>query len=257
MNVRRAWVPWLAAAVAFVATVRLGVWQLDRAAQKEAIHEARVRRAHEPALTSAALPATLAQAQAQEERRVVVAGRWLGEHTVFLDNRPMAGRIGFIVLTPLALADGRVLLVQRGWWPRDAADRTRVAAPQPPAGEVQLRGRVALTPPRLVELGPEAAGPIRQNLDLDAFARETALPLLPWLLVQLDEPRGMPAAADSLARQWPEPTADVEKNYGYAVQWFAMAAGVAALLLWFRVIRPRRRRPPAQDAMKDTTKDAT
>ena len=103
-------------------------------------------------------------------------------------------------------------------------------------------------PPRLVELGAESGGPIRQNLDLDAFASETALPLLPWLLVQLDEPPGAPAMGDGLARQWPEPTADVHTHYGYAAQWFALAVLAAALLLWFRVIRPRRQRQPAHEA---------
>lgn len=252
MKLRRSWVVWLAAGAAIALTARLGLWQLDRAAQKEAIHEARLARGHEPALGAAELPATAAQAQAAEERRAVVAGRWLAERTVFLDNRPMAGRIGFIVLTPLVLRDGRALLVQRGWWPRDAAERTRVAPPQPPAGEVQVHGRVALAPPRLVQLGPESSGPIRQNLDLDAFARETALPLLPWLLVQLDAPPGAPAVGDGLARQWPEPTVDVHKNFGYAAQWFAMAALLAGLLLWFRVIRPRRHRPGADQPATTT-----
>jgi surfeit locus 1 family protein len=192
-------------------------------------------------LQAATLPRTAEAARAAEQRRVQLSGRWLAERSVFLDNRPMSGRVGFYVLTPLALDDGTVLLVQRGWWPRDAAERTRVAAPPPPAGEVSIGGRLALAPSRWVELAPEDSGAIRQNLDLDAFARATGLPLLPWVLVQSDEPAGA-ASGDGLARRWPEPASDVHKHYGYAVQWFALAALVVALLLWFQVVRPRRRR---------------
>lgn len=238
---RRRWVVWLAAAAAIVLTARLGLWQLDRAAQKLALHEAREQWARKPVLALSSLPRTPAAARAMEQRRVQVSGRWLAERSIFLDNRPMAGRVGFYVLTPLVLNDGAVLLVQRGWWPRDAAERTRIAAPPPPVGEVSVDGRITLTPSRLVELAPDEKGPIRQNLDVDTFARETGLPLLPWVLVQLEPPADT-AATDGLARQWPEPASDVHKHYGYAAQWFALSALVLGLLLWFQVVRPRWRR---------------
>jgi surfeit locus 1 family protein len=81
------------------------------------------------------------------------------------------------------------------------------------------------------------SGPIRQNLDLDAFARETGLPLRPLTLVQED---GAATAADGLLRQWPRPAADVHKHYGYAFQWFSLAALILGLYVWFQLIRPRR-----------------
>jgi surfeit locus 1 family protein len=231
---------WLAALATMALTARLGVWQLDRAAQKLALQEARQQQMRAPELAAADLPATVDRARALEHRAVVLSGRWLPTHTTFLDNRTMAARAGFFVLTPLALDDGRVLLVQRGWWPRDARDRTRIAAPPPPDGPVRVRGRIALAPSRMFELAAELGGPIRQNLDLDAYARETRLQLLPWLLVQLDD-TAQPVD-DGLARQWPEPASDVYKNQGYAVQWFSLAGLVGVLLLWFQVWRPWRRR---------------
>ena len=236
-------VVWLAALATMAITARLGVWQLDRAAQKTALHEARLKVANAALLTARELPETPVEAQAAEHRVAHVQGRWLPTATRYLDNRPMSGRAGFHVLTPLALDDGRVLLVQRGWWPRDVADRTRIGAPPPPEGQVGVRGRVALAPSRLFELAPEAGGPIRQNLDLDAFARESRLPLLPWVLVQLEDPSQ--PVGDGLLRQWPEPAADVHKHYGYAAQWFALATLVGGLLLGFQVWRPRRARPRA------------
>jgi surfeit locus 1 family protein len=231
---------WLAALATMALTARLGFWQLDRAAQKVAMQEARQQQMRAPALTPSEVPSTATQARALEHRTALLAGRWLASHTTFLDNRPMAGRTGFHVLTPLALEDGRVLLVQRGWWPRDANERTRIAVPPPPEGTVRVRGRVALSPTRLFELAPEVGGPIRQNLDIDAYARETRLKLLPWVLVQLDD--ASQPVGDGLLRQWPEPAADVQKHHGYAAQWFALSGLVGVLLVWFQLWRPWRRR---------------
>ncbi len=49
------------------------------------------------------------------------------------------------------------------------------------------------------------------------------------------------AAPDGLVRHWPAPATDVQKHYGYAVQWFAIAAGIVFLYVWHRFIRPGRR----------------
>jgi len=205
------------------------------------MQEARQQQARAPALAPAELPTTPEQARAAEERQVEVSGRWLAAHSIYLDNRTMAGRVGFVVLTPLQLDDGRVLLVQRGWWPRDASERTRVAAPPAPSGPVRMRGRIALAPSRHFELAPDAGGPIRQNLSLEAFARETRLSLLPWVAVQQEPATAPGEASDGLLRQWSEPAADVHKHYGYAVQWFALATLVLLWLLWFQILRPWRR----------------
>ena len=118
----------LAALVAALGTARLGVWQLSRGAQKTALHDAIVQRTAMPPLTQAELQPAGADGAAQWHRRTEVAGRWLPRHTVFLDNRQMNGRPGFFVVTPLELAPGDALLVQRGWVPVDAADRTRLPA---------------------------------------------------------------------------------------------------------------------------------
>jgi surfeit locus 1 family protein len=122
--------------------------------------------------------------------------------------------------------------------PRDAEDRSRVTSVPTPEGPVGVAGRIAPAPSRLYDLGTDAPGPIRQNLDLDAFARETRLALRPLSIVQED--RG-DAPADGLLRKWPLPAANVHKHYGYAFQWFALCALVIGLYAWFQIIRPRTR----------------
>lgn len=235
MNARR-WVVLAAALASAALTLRLALWQLDRAAQKTALQQAIEARGALPPLAADELARTPGQAEAQQHRRAELQGRWLAAHTVWLDNRPLDGHAGFFVLTPLALDDGRALIVQRGWQPRDLLDRTRVALPPTPEGMVRVAGRLAREPSRLLALGEESGGAIRQNLNVDAFARESGLRLLPLVLLQEG-----PAGDDGLRRDWPLPAADVHKHYGYALQWAAMAALIVGLYLWFQIIRPLRR----------------
>jgi surfeit locus 1 family protein len=228
---------WLGALVAVAATARLGVWQLDRAAQKTRIERAVGERAPMPPLRAEQLARRPDEVDAQLHRRVGVAGRWLPQHTVALDNRPLHGRAGFVIVTPLLLAPGDAVLIQRGWAPRDAQDRTRLPALETPAGEVRIEARIATWPSHRFELAaaPEQ-GPIRQNLDVAQLAREAGVALRPLSLLQLDGTDGR----DALVREWPLPSQDVWKHHGYALQWFALSALIAGLTVWYRLIRPRR-----------------
>lgn len=218
-------------------TARLGWWQLDRAAQKQALQQAQDARAALPPLSAAELLA--AKPADQLQRRVLLRGHWLASHSIYLDNRPMAGRVGFYLVTPLQLS-GRpeAILVQRGWVPRDAQDRERLPPVSTPAGEVQIQGRLIPAPARLYQLGSAGQGRIRQNLDSAAFAQEIRQPLLPLTVQQLGEPGAQ--AADGLLRDWPAPDAGLQKHYGYAFQWFALSALILGLYVWFQLIRPRR-----------------
>lgn len=230
----------LFAALAVVAlTARLGLWQLDRAAQKQALQVAIEAQAGAPELQPEALPATGSEADALRFRRIALRGEWLAEQTVYLDNRQMNGRPGFFVLTPLKLPAGDAVLVQRGWLPRDANDRTRIAPYDTPRGEVLVHGRIAPWPSRLASLGAEAPGPIRQNLDLADHAAETQRALRPFSITELPQPG---RTGDGLRRDWPMPAVDLAKHHGYAAQWFALSALTAGLYVWFQLIRPRRRR---------------
>jgi surfeit locus 1 family protein len=235
----------LLAAVTLIAiTTRLGVWQLDRGAQKTALQARIDERARLPALGGDALAREPAQAEAQHHRPAVLTGRWRGD-PVYLENRQMNGRPGFFVLGVLEFAPGDAVVVQRGWAPRDLMDRTRVPAAPVDAGPVTLTGRIAPPPARLYDFEGEAAGAIRQNLDLAAFSRERGIGLRPLSLLQTEASRPQDPGAlpvdDGLLRQWPAPAVDVHKHHGYAFQWFALAALTFGLYVWFQLLRPARR----------------
>jgi surfeit locus 1 family protein len=233
----RRWLVTLAALLVMALTAALGVWQLSRAQHKLERQAAVERQAALPPLDGPALLA-LPDVDAALHRTAVLRGRWVPAATRFLDNRMLEGRAGFHVLTPLRLAGAEAtVLVVRGWVPRDPYDRRRLPQVPTPEGEVQVQGRLAPPPSRLFELGPSEPGPIRQNIAIDALARETGLALLDVTLLQTSE------ADDGLRREWPRIAADVHKHYGYAFQWFGLCALVGILYVWFEFIQPRRRRP--------------
>jgi surfeit locus 1 family protein len=233
---RRRWVVALAALLAVAATARLGWWQLQRAQQKQDIQRQVDLRQALPPLPASELARSAQQVPGQVQRQVRVSGRWLVDRSIYLDNRQMNRRVGFFVLTPLELAPGDAVLVQRGWVPRDPRDRGALPALPRQTGEVTVAARIIPEPSRLFELKAGDDGLIRQNLDVQSYARETGLSLRPLVLLQT-EPS---AENDFLRRDWPVPSSDLAKHHGYAFQWFALCALIAGLYVWFQLIRPRR-----------------
>jgi surfeit locus 1 family protein len=235
-------------------TVRLGMWQLDRAQQKTQLQNALEERGRWPLLQQDGLPTTSDQAPANYHRPVQLQGRWVADATVFLENRQMKGRPGFFVLTPLVLdsASGppRAILVQRGWLPRDNNDRTRLPTVPTASERVQVSGLMAPPPARLFEFEAMSTGRIRQNLNVAAYALETGLPLLPYSVVQTT---GDQAAPDGLLRDWPAPAVDVHKHHGYAFQWFSLAALLTGLYVWFQLFKPWRARLRLSKSAHDET----
>jgi surfeit locus 1 family protein len=203
-----------------------------------------------------ALPADEAALQAQHYRPVELVGRWRASDTLYLDNRPMDGRPGFVVVTPLLLDDGTAILVQRGWTPRDATRRTQVRTIDTPEDSpVHLSARLAPWPSRLYDLGAEVPGAIRQNVDRVGLQATWGLRLRAATLQQLEPARRESSAGavldDGLLRHWPLPAADVHKHYGYAFQWFGMSLLTVGLTVWFAWWKPRRRRSDGSPALAD------
>lgn len=226
-----------ATAITVGVTGSLGVWQLGRAEQKRVLEASIQAGERLPPLDNVAFER--ADVAAGLHRSVQLRGHWVAASSVFLDNRPMAGRTGFFLVTPLRLTgSGHAVLVQRGWVPRDFLDRTRVPQVPTPDGEVVVSGRLAPPPSRLFEFVPAETGPIRQNLDLDQVAKDMGVPLSPLSVLQTGE------SPEGLLREWPRFESGVAKHHGYAAQWFGMSAIAAGLYVWFQLISPRRRRKP-------------
>jgi surfeit locus 1 family protein len=232
----RFWIVTTATAFTMAVTASLGLWQVDRAKQKLDL-QARIEAQGqlEPWQTADLLDA--ADPLVGVHRPVHLRGQWVAEASVFLDNRQMNARPGFFLVTPLRLSgSSRAVLVQRGWVPRDFTDRSRLPLIDTPAGEARVQGRLAPPPGQLYQLGTVDTGAIRQNIDLAAFAQETGLELLPVSVLQTDD------SPEGLLREWPMAALGVDRNHGYAFQWFGLCALAGILYVWFQFIAPRRKR---------------
>ena len=224
----------LAALAVAVSTFSLGQWQLRRAAQKLNLQYAVEAQGNLPILKAQDL-AMFSNLQEAVYRQATLKGVWRAEHTVFLDNRQMNDKPGFIAVTPLVLdGTGQIILVQRGWAQRDFANRSKLPDIQTPTGPVTVRGRIAPPPSKLFEFKAEERGRLRQNLDVSSFSRETSSPLLGVSMLQTG------VANEGLLRDWAPPKSGTDKHYGYAFQWFALSALVFGLYAWFQLINPWR-----------------
>jgi surfeit locus 1 family protein len=253
------WIILVAAAISVAVTASLGAWQLRRAAYKEQLAAQISLRNALPALENSVLNASNFVAATHDEgtwlqRRASVQGRWLHEHTVFLDNRSMqisgSQRVGFYVATPLALeGSNRVIWVQRGWVQRDFQDRSKLPALPESADVVTVQGRLIAQVSRAYEMkeassAPSASRPSRIWQNLPAVSLNSKV-LLPMALLQTSpeaDKDGLlrPFQEVALMREWPAADTGVAKHYGYAFQWFALSALLVILYVWFQLIAPKR-----------------
>jgi surfeit locus 1 family protein len=204
---------------------RLGIWQLDRLDQRRAFNEQVLSmRALPPLDISASAPDDLV---AMEYRAVIVSGEYDFENQVAIRNQYVNDVYGFDLLTPLLLADGTAVLVDRGWVAAEGGETregwTRYDGPQP----ARVEGVI-----RLSQSGASLGGrtdptlaPGQARLDtwtfvnLERIALQLPYPILP-VYIQQTSPAG-----PGLPIPHPEEMELSEgPHVGYALQWFAFAA---------------------------------
>jgi cytochrome oxidase assembly protein ShyY1 len=141
---------------------------------------------------------------------------------VFLDNRPQQGRAGFYLVMPFKIAGSDTsVLVARGWLPREA-EHNRLPRYATPAGPTTIEGIVTGSPGHVMELGtpaPLKPNAIVQNVDVAGFAAASGLKLQPFFVEQT----GPAQPGEALVRDWPAPSTGVDRNKGYALQWYGLA----------------------------------
>ena len=189
--------------------VRLGIWQLDRLGQRKARSAALTARMALPVLEVRAG----VSADSAQSRRVTARGRYDFAAEKTWPGRSFEGTPGVALITPLRLADGSAVLVDRGWVPSPDAFHVDHSA---------YRESDSATVTGIARRVPRGRG------DVDSAG------FLPFVIeLQTPETQGLP-------RRWPAPIFDNGPHLSYALQWFSFAViaivGTAALL--------RRRRFP-------------
>jgi surfeit locus 1 family protein len=220
------------AAIVATTCVALGLWQLDRLQQKRDLNAAARSGLAEPTLPiDAALPPS-ARPDALRYHRAIVTGTYDIDGEVILFGRTLDERPGNHVLTPLVLADGSAIIVDRGWVPPEL-DTPPVSEVAPPPGEVDVEGVLFASEGDVPGQGRGASLPgvdTIARLDLARLQAQLPYPIAPVYLLR-QQPS---ASAASLPRPAPLPELSEGPHLSYAIQWFCFAAiallGCAVLL---------------------------
>ncbi len=219
--------------------LRLGVWQLGRADEKQAILDQVLERAAAPALTPAALLRNTPMQRWVGDLRfqaVTVQGQYLADQSILIDNQVLNKQGGYQLITPMQISDAeQIIMISRGWL---AAGATRQDLPDfdTPNGLVTITGRLNLPPaqPPLWKEGFDVnEGTVWQYLPIDQYAMQinaSVLPLVVELAPENAGSEGLKVHWQTINDTW------VAKHKGYAFQWFAMAVAffVVCLVLLVR-----------------------
>lgn len=221
-NFRRFFPP-LAATFLIVLFVSLGLWQLDRAAEKNRVQAMFEGDASYTRVTGN-MPVT-------EFQNIEADGQYLDQQQVLIDNMFLDGRPGFYAITAFRYAtDEPLLIVNRGWIARSGTN-----AAKPDLGVAAdmrtIRGRAGFLPRVGIRSGEAFRGE-------DDWPKTAIYPTIEDLSGVLGEDLLSfvlllnPDADDGFVRRWQSRERGPMMHYGYALQWFAMAAAVAGIFLW-------------------------
>ena len=206
--------------------IRLGVWQLDRLAERRVFNEHYLTQSMTTPLVLSAAPKD--DLAGMEYRQITVTGTYDFDNSVVIRNQYRSSQPGYFLLTPLVFSDGTGILIERGWIPATgnatSADWRKYDEP----GKVMVSGilRLGETPANVggVADPPLAAGQTRLDFwnmaDLDRISKQVPYKLAPVFV----QPNPDPAQAKP---PYPfQPTVEISEgpHLGYAIQWFIFAA---------------------------------
>jgi cytochrome oxidase assembly protein ShyY1 len=233
---------------------KLGFWQLHRHQSKTADNRLTADNLAAPPVPVERLTRHGVRVPDKDLYRTVTAtGRYDTAHEVVARQRTAADgdSIGYHVITPLVMADGEAVLVNRGWIPA-GADLTKFPKiPAAPSGTVAITGR--LRPDETT-----AATGIRNRVGLP----DRQIMLINSELLAAKVPERLLGGYLELAATSPRPTGsqpqlipkpgpvDTALNMGYALQWWLFTAMVP--VGWVILVRRERRERVRLAAAKAT-----
>lgn len=226
------WGVYVLIAIAFgVACVILSNWQFDRN-ENRAADLALIEQNYdaEPVPLGDLIGADREFDADGEWHPVLLRGEYLSEEQVLVRNRPHGGTSAFEVLVPFRDADGRVLIVDRGWVAPGEGQLPDVI-PGPPSGtvEVVVRVRPGEPLPPSGRSAPEGQVP---TIHLPSVASGVDGEVITSAYGQLVHESPAPETALGAL---PSPTDDPGPHLSYAIQWILF--GVMGFVFIFYMIR--------------------
>ncbi|MDQ1044364.1 cytochrome oxidase assembly protein ShyY1 [Streptomyces sp. V4I2] len=249
----RQWVILTLVALLLIPTmIRLGIWQMHRYEERTARNQL-----VSDALSADAVPVERMTSPGhtvttdERYRRVTAKGRFDTDDEVVVRRRTNSDdEVGYHVLTPFVLTDGKVLLVNRGWIPANGPSQTAFPKiPAPPGGEITVTGRLMPDETTAASGIKNLKGlPDRQIMLINSeqqAQRLDAQVLGGYIAQTSPEPKG-----DTPELLGPPGDEDAALNYAYAIQWWLFAAGVP--IGWVVLVRRERRDRQAAEAEQTT-----
>lgn len=213
----------------------LGVWQLQRANEKQQIQQVNESRKNNPPQE---LRFPITDPVSLRFQRIRAQGKFISNKQFVLDNRYVDHQVGFNILTPFKLDNSdKVVLVDRGWLPLkgprdnlpnidvDEKLRTLVGTVYVPYGKAYSLGEI--------DNGTNAWPRLIQYLDFKELSMRFGHELLPITLrMEANQP-------DVFKAKWVIYASSPKRNLGYAVQWFAMAITVLVIFIVLHLPRSK------------------
>ncbi|MDB4242615.1 SURF1 family protein [Gammaproteobacteria bacterium] len=201
--------------------VFLGVWQIERAAHKEALLQAFNSQQESPP--------TRLTSQSSDWSRVFVDGIFDSSRQILIDNQIYKGKVGYKIFTPFRFDNNKIVLVDRGWI---AQGQSRSDLPQLNILEKKSRIIATVTSPEQgvlagSELLTNEWPRVSQTKAVEVIASAFKEPILDIVLV-LD-----PGSSQITEFIQIKPFAITPvKHYGYAMQWFTMSIVLLGMFLY-------------------------
>jgi surfeit locus 1 family protein len=225
-------VTWIAITLTVLALLSLGTWQIGRMQWKEAliadIEQANITNPRE------GWPSNPEEAAALGWRRVQVEGHFLHNHEFHVAARYYRSQLGYHILTPFQLEDGRVLVLNRGWVPlekKEPATRAEGQEEGPLSLIVQVRtdnDRNFFTP------DADASKNIWFWRDIPRMQNASGLKLEPVTadVLHAAPPGGYPIASDGEVKLRND-------HLGYVITWFSLALAAVVIFTLYH-LRPEK-----------------
>ncbi|WP_030180798.1 SURF1 family protein [Streptomyces sp. NRRL S-813] len=266
----RQWVIITLVALLLIPTmIWLGFWQLHRHDHRQKLNQViTASLAAKPVPVESLTSVGGSVAHDAIYRRVTAKGHFDTAHELVVRRRTNADdQVGYHVLTPFVLDDGRTLLVNRGWIPSSASQTAFPSIPAPASGEITVTGRLmrdettaasgiknlkGLPDRQIMLINSEQVGALLRDSG-DASAKSVF-----GGYIELTSPAPKGGSPELL----PSPKEDTswigigDINLPYAVQWWLFAAAVP--VGWLVLVRRelKERAGAAKEAAKKETEPA-
>jgi len=216
-----------------VLLIGLGVWQIERLHEKEALIASVAAGMRAP-------PVPLADAlrtgpQSVEWHHVSVTGLFLHDKEAYLFAQGPRGAVGVQIITPLVQSDGTTVLVNRGFVPQALKDpNTRIAGQV--TGEVAVNGVLRLSQqPGMFTPAPDAEARLWFVKNVPEISAALGVVVQDPIIIEADatpNPGGWPLGGQTVV--------DFPNNHlQYALTWFGLALALIGVYLLYHRSRGR------------------